>query len=319
MDIKQTARFENSSVPAGSSSQPAALLELKLNQQLAVKVISSELKSQSILLESDSNKRFQVKSNQPIHTKEGQTLNIMVTKLTPAAEFKVLDKTASADANATIILKSSPVSVTSDTSATKNVAALAVNLITAKIIAIDKDNVQLKLFTSPSAAYNSNSDKAQNSLQQDNPVITLKKAQLLFAESRLNQTEKNLAESTDYQAGQRLQLDIKKLALDPALSNIKNLKLSKGQVISARIVGLENNQIQLGLLKDLSSNNEFNQKTVISITENQLSLLPTNKSQQSTISALNIHQQLRLEVQKANDPAVFKIVEQDSALTTKRL
>ena len=69
-------------------------LSLKLHQQLDVKVTLSKTEKQTLTLQlAQSNKTLSVTSNLPANIKTGQTLQLVVSKLTPAIEFKILDKT----------------------------------------------------------------------------------------------------------------------------------------------------------------------------------------------------------------------------------
>ncbi len=69
-------------------------LSLKLHQQLDVKVTLSKIEKQTLTLQlAQSNKTLSVTSNLPANIKTGQTLQLLVSKLTPAIEFKILDKT----------------------------------------------------------------------------------------------------------------------------------------------------------------------------------------------------------------------------------
>jgi len=95
MDIKLP---KSQPPPASFTTNKIDSLNLKLNQQLTVKVISSESDNQTVLLKTlQSNKSIHVQSNQAVETKTGQNLQLLVTKLTPTLEFKVL--TSDSDKN----------------------------------------------------------------------------------------------------------------------------------------------------------------------------------------------------------------------------
>lgn len=67
-------------------------LGLKLNQQLEATVININKQTLTIALQTNQfNKSIQVESNLPIITKTGQYLLLMVTKLFPSPEFKILN------------------------------------------------------------------------------------------------------------------------------------------------------------------------------------------------------------------------------------
>ena len=305
MDIKRPQSSENSRPRTQAITQA---LNLKLHQLLQLKVISSEAKTNTLTLEiASSNKAIQVKSNQAFKTEPGQLLKLQVTKLTPSAEFKVLDsQTLKATDNITIILKTTvaPVKSPQLTEAEKTGSELATKVLTAKIIAIDKNGVQLKLF--PTSNIETSSYSKQ---QQLNPIISLNKQQLAL----LIQTENSASkQALAYKPGQTLQLAMDKLTVNPAFNSTDNkLSLSKGQLISATIVGLENNKIQLGLLKSQLSAGEINNKTVLSVTEKQLNF----SAEKNSSAALTIKQKVILEVVKAKGLLEFKILDSQPVKT----
>lgn len=88
MDIKQSQSPKNLATLA---SQKTDTLRLKLNQQIEVKIISSKNDKRSIEIKlPQSDKSIQLQSNVPLSAKNGQTLELIVTKLTIPIEFKVL-------------------------------------------------------------------------------------------------------------------------------------------------------------------------------------------------------------------------------------
>ena len=301
MDIKRPPASENSTNRAQSITQA---LNLKLNQLLEVKVISSEAKTQTLALEiSSSNKAIHVQSKQTFKPEAGQTLNLQVTKLTPSPEFKVLDSQTLKQAdNTAIILKTTnyPVKLAQRPETEKTGVDLATKLLTAKIISINKDDIQLKLInaTNPETT-------TYNKQQPLNPTINLTKQQLALLIKTENGAVSN--QPLSYKPGQTLQLALDKLAPNPASNSAdtNQLNLSKGQLISATVIGLDNNKIQLGLLKSQSSAGEISDKTRLSITEKQLSYTTAK----NTPSTLLVNQKVILEVTKATGPLEFKILD----------
>lgn len=89
MDIKQSQPPKNHTSLAGPET---STFKLKLSQQIEVKIIDSKNNNHSIEIKlPQSNKSLQLQSNIPLTTKNGQTLELLVTKATIPIEFKVLN------------------------------------------------------------------------------------------------------------------------------------------------------------------------------------------------------------------------------------
>lgn len=316
MDIKPSLTQENRSTIAQLTTES---LNLKLNQQLEVKVISTKAENQTIILEIiPSNKSIQLQSNQALEIKPGQTLNIIVSKLTPAIEFKVAENSENKPLKSdSLVLKTiiSAEQIKTVPNPTKTFSNLSPTVISAKIISINDDTVQLKLYTSPSietSAYSKNSQ--QSILQQQNPVITLKKQNLVFTETKNTKAGLAPAESSqiaDYKPGQKIQLEVNKSGLNPEFKivNTSSVNLIKGQIITATVVGLEENNIKLGVIKSQSIASDISNKLVVSVTEKQLSYSSTALNSKKVLPPPLLNQQLLLEVKKTGEKPEFKIIE----------
>jgi len=309
-------------------------LNLKLNQQLAVKVISSETNKQTFLLQTlQSNKPINIQSNLPVETKPGQLLQLLVTKLTPALEFKIIasdvelnkpDSQGLQNANKLLDLKDLilkqivPKVETLNTLSTSKLSSgvLPTTVITAKVMSINNDAIQLKLDftpTSESAAYTK--DLRQNILHQHNPVITLSKQQLISSEA---QQQPGL-ELLNFKPGQKIQLELSKEGISPEfkLLNSTRINLIQGQLVNAKVITVNNDTVQLALFTNQTkSSPNSNQTQFITVTARQLSY-PVAKnsqnihSQQTVVNIQNFkaEQQVLLEVKKAGIQPEFKIID----------
>lgn len=326
------------------------LLSLKLNQQLDVKIISSDVQTKTLaLLSSLSNNPIQVQSNLAIETKPGQTLQLLVTKTTPSAEFKIIaSKPETQAANSTklpgndkqtslkaLILKQiiPPAIILKNSRKTDSSINITPTVISAKIISVTEKNIQLQLNIAPSKETSAYTKKLQqNILQQHNPTITVKKEQLLPNESLTTQNSpKQLtAELQSFKLGQTIQLEVSKEGLKPEFKIINNLKhnLFQGQVVTAKVIELKNDKVQLALFKDAVPETKNKLSPIISAPANkpnqlitvstrQLSYAPEKttlvpSSQPSLVNNLRTlkpEQTLILEVKNAGTQPEFKIIE----------
>ncbi len=274
-----------------------ASLNLKVNQQLEVKVISSKVDTQSLALEvASSKKTLHVQSNQAFESKPGQTLSLVVTKSSPAAEFKILNEVISkALSKDQIILKQT---VPSDqlkkvVESTKRFTSPVI--ISAKIMAMTADTVQLKLYTTPSIENSAYNKQQQNLLQQKTPIITLAKQQLIPTESKHSKItlQQSLTQLANYKVGQKIQLEVNKSGLNPEFKMANSTKPMQGLTISAVVVGQKNNQLQLQLQ---------NSTSLISVDKHQL----IGSSPQSSIDNLKKGEKIQLEV-KMTDQVKLKL------------
>ncbi len=274
---------------------------LKVNQQLEVKIISSKTDAQTLALEITSSKKtLQVQSNQSFEAKSGQTLTLVVTKSSPAAEFKVLNDVLSKVLNKEeIILKQAiPTDqIKKAVESTKNFTTPVI--ISAKILAITDDTVQLKLYTSPSLENSAYNKQQQNILQQKNPIITLTKEQLISTEPK--KLEQSLKQLANYKPGQKIQLEVNKSGINPEFKIANNPKFNpkQGQIITATVIGLKNNQLQLQIPTNKSS-------SIISIDKQHL----ISSSPELSIGALKKGEKIQLEVVKNPDQISFKLLPQ---------
>ncbi|MCK4841382.1 MAG: flagellar hook-length control protein FliK [Methylococcales bacterium] len=89
MDIQRSHTSKN---PPQSTLAKLTALNLKLNQQLEVKVIQIEKDINSLSLQlTQSHKSIEVQSNLPLSIKQGQILKLLVSQLQPSPEFKILN------------------------------------------------------------------------------------------------------------------------------------------------------------------------------------------------------------------------------------
>jgi hypothetical protein len=296
MDIKPLLTPEKKPTAAVSKANS---LNLKLNQQLEVKVISSEVKTQSVAVEISSSKQpLHLQSNQSFESKSGQTLNLVVTKLSPTAEFKILNDVIGKSLNKeSIVLKQAP-SPEQLTKVAANVKNHSAPIISAKILAISNDTIQLKLYTSPSVG------NAEYS-KQKNPVISLTKEQLIPTDSKSSKLalQQNLLTIANFKPGQTIQLEVNKSGLNPEFKIADNSKfnLLKGQVITATVIGFKNSQVQLQI--------SFNKGSSVITLDRQLvlnSMASEAKSQSLPLGNIKQGQKIQLEVLKTAGQTEFR-------------
>ena len=338
MDIKLPKSQEP---PPSAATVKIDSLSLKLNQQLAVKVISSENSNQSLLLQTlQSKKEIQVQSNQPIETKPGQSLQLVVTKLTPALEFKIIKSDAELNKTDSQLLPNANKQVTTKNQTLKQIipnagilnklstskltsGVTATTVITAKIISIKNDVIQLKLYITPtleSAAYTKN--LKQNILQQHNPVVTLSKQQLTSSVAK----ELPVAELLNLKPGQKIQLELSKVGANPEFKLINSAKINlvQGQLVNAKVINISNETIQLALFKNQTNIAETADKLSqaktgpissqvqhITVTARQLGY-PLDKNSASSVANiqnLKPGQSFVLEVKNTGIHPEFKIIE----------
>ena len=230
----------NSLINTQSLSAPNRLLEntlnLKVGQQLDVKVINAEIQAaKNAITLSLSGKDVSVQSNQPVTLSPGQDLKIQVTQIAPSIEFKVLDplpelKNQAIELRLKLIPTArdggsaasgkEPMRPTAKDVATRltitekqdNVASPSSvkQLLDAKIISIIGNKIQLQVFN-PSPANTGNKQVA---------VITIDRTQLTNAPS-------------DLKTGQSLNLEIVKTGttpefkIIPAANNIPEAKVAE--------------------------------------------------------------------------------------------
>jgi hypothetical protein len=292
---------QTSKKPPSVATGSIQLLNLKLNQQLDVKIISSTIETQKITLQIAQPKRsILVKSNLPIETTPGQALKVLVTKLSPAAEFKVI----SADLDKQIDLKNLTlkqiVLQPGNVKNSHNKAFLQTSVpsvITAKIISINNDKVLLKLpdFKTPEQV----NYLQKNALQHHNSIIQLSRQQL---------TQK-------YLPGQKIQLEVSKKGaeLDFKILDPKPLKLKNGQIIPATVIQIKNHKLQIQL-PTLSQ--------PITLKKNQLlhsdSASKVTHSSEPKLQIVNFQhlkkgQQINLEVIKVGGHPEFKLLANHSS------
>lgn len=328
MDINQTQTQKKQLSSLAASNKDVS--SLKLNQLIEAKIINAKSESRILTLQiSQSPKPIQVQSNLSIDTKPGQTLQLLVTKVTPAAEFKVLS--SDTELKSTETLKSQetnkPINIKDlvlkqiipaneiqkSPGETKTFESLTLPLITAKIIAISGDKIQLKLYTHLNAESNEYTKTLQqNVLQKNNPIITLTKQQLSFFDTKPIDSRQATSDFLNLKTGQKIQLEVKQQGINPEFKIIDKLdvKLIPGQVITTKVIAINNNTLQLQ-----SSEKTNNQFTEFSLHVKQLSY-PIDKQNRNLSAApftntenFKVGQQLKLEVTKPGLQPEFKILD----------
>jgi len=231
----------NSLLNTQSLSAPNRLLEntlnLKVGQQLDVKVINAEIQAaKNAITLSLGGKGVSVQSSQPIVLSPGQDLKIQVTQIVPSIEFKVLDPLPelknqaielrlklipTARDGGSVASGREPMRPTAKDVATGRLAIAekqdnvappspVKQLLDAKIISLIGNKIQLQVFN-PSPANTGNKQVA---------VITIDRTQLTNAPS-------------DLKIGQNLNLEIVKpgttpeFKIIPAASNIPEAKVAE--------------------------------------------------------------------------------------------
>ncbi len=327
MDINQTQTQKKQLSSLAASNKDVS--SLKLNQLIEAKIINVKSESRILTIQtSQSLKPIQVQSNLSIDTKPGQTLQLLVTKVTPAAEFKVLS--SDAELKSTETLKSQETNklinikdlvlkqiipaneIQKSRGETKTFESLTLPLITAKIISISGDKIQLKLYTHLNAENKEYSKSLQqNVLQKNNPIITLTKQQLSFSDTKAIESRQATSDFLSFKPGQKIQLEVKQQGNNPEFKIIDKLgvKLIPGQVITTKVIAINNNTLQLQ-----SSEKKINQFTEFSLNVKQLSYSIDKHSRHLTATPFTnsenfrIGQQLKLEVTKPGLQPKFKIL-----------
>lgn len=352
MDINLTPAQTKQAATLATSKTDALIL--KLNQQLEVKVISIKTDLLTLSLQTtQSHKPIQVQSNLPVETIPGEKLQLLVTKIAPTAEFKVLNTNVENPSLPgqlkqqdtvkplnlkNIVLKQiiSGNEVQKMPEGTKALSSLASPTVTAKIISITGDKIQLKLYTSPnteSSAYTKTLQ--QNVLQKNNPIITLSKDQLTFSEAKPTEAKTtgpklNAIDLQNYKPGQKIQLEVKQQGTNPKFNIIEKpeIKFSSGQILNTKITYIKNNTLQLQVaetsshksieltlnVKQLSypakDSSPDSSSTPLTKSAALTKAVPLIKSIPLTHSDnLKLGQQLKLEVTKPGLQSEFKILD----------
>ncbi len=304
--------------PLLTQNKPSAIplsktdsLKLKLNQQLEVKIISSKSKTQTLAVEITSSKKtLHLQSNQSFESKPGQTLDLVVTKLSPVAEFKILNAALNNPLNKEAIILKQSIPADQIKKAVEHVKSVTTPIIiSAKIVAISKDAIQLKLYTSPAIQNDESSKQKQNILQQKNPIITLTKEQLIPADSKVSKfaLQQNLIQINNYKSGQKIQLEVKTSGLNSEFKIADNAKLNpiKGHIVSATVIGLKNNQIRLQIpLNNSSSAFTLDRQQLIK------SMASGPKSRPFALDNIKLGEQIQLEAFKTKGQIEFRLLSQ---------
>jgi hypothetical protein len=287
--------------PETISTDKVTSLNLKINQQLEAKIIKHDINTLVLTLKiSQPSQSILVQSNLAIKTKQGQNLQLLVTKIDPVAEFKVLSSDAEikhVNRNQTqspiksvildeLVLKQ--LTPTASQVKTLPPTSLIPTILTAKIIAIYEDKIQLKLDsssnrqTTKASQINQNTSKATDNpsiltnVKSDNTpyIITLNKNELISPQKTINPQR---LDSQNYKLGQKIQLiNISKENVTPKFKAINATpeKLSTGQIINATVLEIKNNKVQLKLhLNNTSKHNTpsiFSNSTTIILNKNQI-------------------------------------------------
>jgi hypothetical protein len=316
--LEKLTRFINSSQSTSPLvTKKIQALNLKINQQLEVKIISSEKNSQTLVLQaSQSSKPIHVKTNTPFESKQGQTLQLLITQILPALEFEVL-KTAleSKQLNTkhvdnlitpkNLLLKqffpTSDTKILKQQDDTKPASTTIPLIISAKIISIDADKIQLKI--------------------SGQEIITVNKDQLSQVDSKQHRIEVQ-----NFKVGQTIQLEVNtksSIKTDFKLIDTNIPKLTVGQNFSAKVIEIKGSSIQLQLkpiphLAKFPQNKIDSPSSIIILNKNQL--LPTSiqpSSSHNLLPPLKIGQQIQFEVVKTGSSPMFKLV--DAQPTNHRL
>jgi hypothetical protein len=219
--------------------------------------------------------------------------------LSPTAEFKILNDVLSKSLNKeAIVLKQtmSPEQLTKIAVNVKNFTAPVI--ISAKILAISNDNIQLKLYPSPTTG------NAEYS-KQKSPVISLTKEQLLPADSKFSKLawQQNLIKIANFKPGQTIQLEVNKSGLNPEFKMADNSKFNslKGKIVTATVIGFKDSQVQLQIPLNKNS-------SVITLDRQLLinSMASDPKNQPLPLGNIKQGQQIQLEVFKTAGQTEFR-------------
>ncbi len=330
MDIFQP-RLTKNNHPTLTSSSSTLPPNLKLNQKLNVQVVKNNLDTKTLTFRiSPSNLSVQVQSNLAFKTKQGENLQLLVSKLNPMAEFKVIANDAdlktenlnqSQQTEKTINLKDIVLKQLIS-NINKTTESLAIpekpSIITAKIITILEDEIQLQLEKPVKPTQSTNIKTIGN-----NNIITLKKEDIFLGHKELNsQTLK----SFNFKLGQKIQLtDISNgVDANPKFNIISTTpeKLTKGQIINAMVLKTNHNKIQLLLQPNSSSqkglsSNSIN-STIITLNKNQLISDQTIGFKNTPFDMKNLQkgELISFKVIKPGNQPKFELIDKNSLINT---
>lgn len=325
MDIFQPRLTKNTS-PTLTSSSSTLPQNLKLNQKLNVQVVKNNLDTKILTFRiSPSNFSVQVQSNLAFKTKQGENIQLLVSKLNPIAEFKVIAndadiKTANLNQGQQtekpinlkdIVLKQliSNINKTTETLAISGKPSI----ITAKIITILDNGIQLQL-DKPAKLANQNSAQSINIKNfNKNNIITLKKEDILPDYKGFNS---QTLESFNFKLGQKIQLIDISNGVDASpkfkITSITPEKLNKGQVINATVLKTKHNKIQL-----LLQTNNIN-STIITLNKNQLITNQTSGFENTPfdIKSLVKGELISFKVIKLGNQPKFELIDNPPLIST---
>jgi len=285
--------------PASSlSNTKIQNLNLTINQQLEVKIIRTKNESQTLILRaSQSSNPIHVKTNLPIEARQGQSMQVLVTKLLPALEFEVLTRlnteqsSTPLDQTKLILKQFSPSSETQKQPDNSKLPSSTNPLvISAKIISVDADKIQLKI--------------------PGQQIISINKDQL-------SQLDSNQGTATlKFKTGQTIQLEASdKLIFKTDFKRIDTSppKLAVGQYFSAKVTDTKGGTIQLQLspnnpLSNLSQTKADNLTSIISLNKSQLLSSSLTPAKQNSTPVLKTGQHIQLEVIKTGTSPKFKLI-----------
>ena len=300
---KLTRFIKSSQSTSPLATKKIQALNLKINQQLEVKIINSEKNSQTLVLQaSQSSKPIHVKTNIPFESKQGQTLQLLVTQILPALKFEVLKAAIESKQLDNLItpknLMLKQFFPTSDTKIlkqqdnTKPPSSTTPLIISAKIISIDADKIQLKI--------------------SGQEIITVNKDQLSQVDSKQQQIKVQ-----NFKVGQTIQLEVNtksSIKTDFKLIDTNIPKLTVGQSFSAKVIEIKGNSIQLQLepiphLAKSPQNKIDSPPASIILNKNQLLSSPNQPlSTRNLLPPLKLGQQIQFEVVKTGSNPIFKLV-----------
>ncbi len=272
-----------------------------------VKVISAKNDSQTLILQaSQASKPIHVKIDFPIELtqafKQGQSLQLLVTQLIPALEFEILKNNTESklplinQSNQPIDLKKFVLKQFFPTSErqkqpldSKSPTPTNPQIISAKVIAINTDTVQLKI--------------------SGQEVITLSKDQIT----------QPISKQQLFKIGQTIQLEVNdKTTINPSFKLVEKSTstLAIGQQFSAKVLDIKNNTIQLQLQPTAQpENNNKIDLPVSTLTLNKSQLLPLTTQPPNTSSPLfKQGQTIQFEVIKTGATPEFKIIKNKASI-----
>ena len=332
-----------------ASSPKIDTLDLKINQQVTVKIISSQADTQTLSLQVlQSSQAIQVQSNLPTETKAGQLLQLLVTQLTPATAFKVL--------NSDDVLLDTPAQIKTKPLIFKQIALLAetpvktvsklspqtpadINIINAKIIAVSSDKIQVQLSASVDSKNDAlyYRDRIQNlplnrSAPTLNPAssvgayektvknpsepttITISKAQLnpVQTESRVSSDKPAIDPFKGFEVGQQLTLEVKKTGqqVDYKIVETKPVALIKTPpLIKQQIIAAKVLDVTQNRIQLSLNHLALNNGNESQHSAGYRSIIDISKTQLSQLPlVLEKGQEIKLEVVKTGQQAEFKIL-----------